>query len=126
MPGNDRSSAAVEVSTLRRRADFLKAARARRCTTPTLRLQGRHRTECESPAGIRFGLTCSRKIGNAVTRNRAKRRLRAVARELLPCCGRVGWDYVLVGRVGSTVESPIANLRDDFRTALGTIHRKPG
>ena len=49
---------------------------------------------------IRIGITASRKIGNAVARNRAKRRLRAAAREALPLSGRPGHDYVLVARAG--------------------------
>lgn len=112
------------VETLRRRSDFLRAARARRQSAASLLLQARKRRPDEgAPAEvIRVGFTCSRKIGNAVTRNRAKRRLRAAARALLPRLGRPGWDYVLVGRPGATNERDFALLLDDLHRALERIH----
>jgi ribonuclease P protein component len=110
------------VETLRRRADFLAAARGRRRMLPCFALQARARGPEEPAAGIRVGFTCSRKVGNAVARNRAKRRLRAVAREVLPEHGRPGWDYVLVGRAGATASRPYPQLRDDLAAALATVH----
>ena len=108
---------------LTRRAEFLAAARARRAGTPGFLLQARCRRAGEAdPETARVGFTCSRKVGNAVTRNRAKRRLRAVARAVLPAAGRPGWDYVLVGRPGATVERPYADLEQDLRGALARIH----
>ena len=68
-------------ATLTQRADFLSAAKARRQGTAGFLLQARRRGD-DGPA--RIGYTCSKKIGNAVARNRAKRRLRAIAREILP------------------------------------------
>ena len=85
-------------------------------------LQARKRTPDEDDAAIRVGFTCSRKIGNAVTRNRAKRRLRAVARDVLPAHARPGWDYVLVGRPGATVTRDYRALRDDLHAALRSVH----
>src|SRR6056297_3926134 len=101
---------------LRRRADFLAAARARRQGTRTMMVQGRDRRDGDP--GIRVGFTCSKKVGNAVARNRAKRRLRAVAREILPAYGQPGWDYVLIGRAKETAARPYAALRDDLIHAL--------
>jgi ribonuclease P protein component len=57
-----------------------------------------------------------------VTRNRAKRRLRAAAAEVLPAQAVAGWDYVLVGRPDATVGRPFPQLLDDLRTALGRVH----
>lgn len=113
--------------TLLRRADFLRAARAQRQGMSGFLLQARHRDPAETdPTAIRIGYTCSKKLGNAVTRNRAKRRLRAVARAVLPAAGRPGWDYVLVGRPGATVTRPFAELTADLDRALARIHRTAG
>jgi ribonuclease P protein component len=108
---------------LKRRADFLAAARARRSGTPGFLLQARRRADGEAePDTARVGFTCSKKLGNAVARNRAKRRLRAAAREVLPEAGRAGWDYVLIGRPGATAERPFPLLLDDLRQALARVH----
>ena len=120
--GSDINAGPPRIAVLRRRADFLRAARARRKGVAGLLLQARKRNPDEDDGVIRVGFTCSRKIGNAVTRNRAKRRLRAIAREVLPDHGRPGWDYVLVGRPGATVTRDYAALRADLHTALRAIH----
>ncbi|PPB80423.1 ribonuclease P protein component [Albidovulum inexpectatum] len=116
----------VRLEVIKRRSDFLKAARAQRRGMPGFLLQARRRASDEpDPSAIRVGFTCSRKVGNAVTRNRAKRRLRALAREILPQLGRPGWDYVLVGRPGATVTRDFAAMREDLIRALRRIHESP-
>jgi ribonuclease P protein component len=112
-------------TTLARRADFLAAARARWQSRPGMAVQARRRDPAEPAAGIRVGYTCSKKVGNAVARNRAKRRLRAAARAVLPTHGRPGWDYVLIGRTGATATRPFAALCDDLAIALRALHRDP-
>jgi ribonuclease P protein component len=108
---------------LRHRADFLRAASARRQGTQGFLLQARSRGDDSS--AIRVGFTCSKKIGNAVARNRAKRRLREIARAVLPTQAQPGWDYVLVGRPGATIDRDFALLLGDLTGALGRIHSQP-
>jgi ribonuclease P protein component len=112
------------LSVLRKRADFLRASRARRQGTAGFLLQARRRDASEGidSSTLRIGYTCSKKLGNAVMRNRAKRRLRAIARDVLPGHGRPGWDYVLVGRPDATVARDYTAMRADLLRALDKIH----
>jgi ribonuclease P protein component len=110
--------------TLSRRADFLRAAQARRQGTAGFLLQARLRRPDEPGAeALRVGYTCSKKLGNAVARNRAKRRLRALARLVLPQHGRPGWDYVLVGRPEATAARDFALMQTDLERALERVCR---
>jgi ribonuclease P protein component len=109
------------LTVLRKRADFLRAARARRQGTGGMMVQARKRGTDEA-SGIRVGFTCSKKVGNAVARNRAKRRLREVARMVLPLQGRDGWDYVLIGRAKTTADRPFELLKGDLIYALKKLH----
>jgi ribonuclease P protein component, eubacterial len=110
------------VERLKIRADFLRAAKGIRRVEGAITLE-----TCASPAPlpctVRVGFTASKKVGNAVIRNRAKRRLRAAASQLLPLLGRDGHDYVLVAR-GTTVARPFPALLSDITTALKAAHRK--
>lgn len=108
--------------TLNMRSDFLRAAQAGRAGTPAFLLQARQRSESEAP-GIRVGFTCSKRVGNAVARNRAKRRLREIARTVLPRLGRPGWDYVLIGKAEVTATHPFAQMLQDLESALDRVHR---
>jgi len=100
---------------LTRRADFVAANSATRKPMPGFVLLVRRRDDGD-PA-IRLGITVTKKIGNAVVRNRMKRRFRALARDLLPRQGIAGADHVLIGRAGG-VERDFAALCDELGSAL--------
>lgn len=122
------AAAAVGVTPLgrlKKRGEFLAAARkGRKAVTPGLVLQALRRKDGDDEARpARFGLTASRKVGNAVTRNRARRRLRAAAAELLPEFGRAGTDYVLIAR-GDTPARPYRELLQDLRSALAKVEEE--
>ncbi|MAM25890.1 MAG: ribonuclease P protein component [Rhodobacteraceae bacterium] len=123
--GEDPPAVSLRLHTIRQRRDFQRAARARSVAMPGFILQMRQRNPEEPaphPHALRVGFTCSRKVGNAVARNRAKRRLREVARLQLPTLGQPGADYVLIGRRGATAELPFTQLQTDFARALAILH----
>ncbi|MBJ80210.1 MAG: ribonuclease P protein component [Myxococcales bacterium] len=106
-------SAAVE--TLKRRHDFLRVAAAKNSRALRgLVLQASPNNNSED---IRVGYTASRRVGNAVTRNRARRRLRAAVGEVMPLHAARGFDYVVIARV-ATVARPFVALRGDLESAL--------
>ena len=108
---------------MKRRQDFLAASRGRRAVRPSVVVQARQR-EPEPYAPIRVGYTATRKVGGAVVRNRAKRRLRAAAAQALPHWGRAGWDYVLIARPGATAILPFAQLVRNLADAIREVHSR--
>jgi ribonuclease P protein component len=115
-----RPQEAQRLTTLTRRRDFLAANGGRRAPMPGFVLLVRPRGDDD--AAMRVGFTVTKKIGNAVVRNRMKRRLRALARELLPTRGLHGADHVLIGRSGG-IERAYDLLRDELTRALAKLAR---
>jgi ribonuclease P protein component len=107
--------AAPPISRLKTRAQFVAASKAKYVSRGAVTVQGRDRKDGDPRIGV--GFTATKKIGGAVVRNRAKRRLREAARHLVPLLGRPGWDYVLVARLGTPTRE-WGRLLDDVKNAL--------
>jgi len=101
------------VQVLQKRADFLAANKGLRVARAGFVLL----TRPNGAEAMRFGITVTKKIGNAVVRNRMKRRFRALVREILPDHGLAGHDHVLIGREGG-VERDFAKMRAELLVAL--------
>lgn len=104
--------------TLTKRSDFLAANRGKRAPMPGFVLLVRPRGDHDPT--MRVGFTVTKKIGNAVVRNRMKRRFRALAREMLPEHGIAGADHVLIGRAGG-IERDYASLAAELKRALKKV-----
>jgi ribonuclease P protein component len=120
--GADRANGAVHADRpqrLKRRVDFLAAAAGIKAPAKGLVLQVRARPDS---GAVRLGFTVSKRVGNAVERNRVRRRLREVAR--LNAAGRLkpGHDYVLIGR-RAALDVPFARLVEDFKSVLSRVAR---
>tara|TARA_X000001036_G_C20044123_1_gene548197 strand:+ start:34 stop:423 length:390 start_codon:yes stop_codon:yes gene_type:complete len=111
----------LSLERLTKRADFQVLTRSHRIHSTSFVLQSHNRND---RAPLRVGFTCSKKVGNAVARNRAKRRLRELARSVLPISGKIGHDYVLIGRSNATSTTKFAVMQTELETALKKLHLK--
>lgn len=109
-----------KISRLKRRSEFLRVRNGWVERRKSVVVEGRRRT---TGGHIGEGYTATKRIGNAVVRNRAKRRLRAAASILLPVQGCEGVDYVFVARM-DTAEIEWPRLLDDMKSALESISAK--
>ena len=103
----------MTLSVIQKRADFLAANRGLRVARPGFVLLARP----NGGQGKRLGITVTKKIGNAVVRNRMKRRFRELLRDALPAEGLADHDHILIGRAGG-VERDFAQLRTELSAAL--------
>lgn len=100
------------------RPDYVRVAGSgRRWVTPSFILQARRVADDRT---TRVGFTVSKKVGNAVKRSRARRRLKEAARLTLPKVAPQGWDLVLVGRTAA-LDYDFAKICSDLRWALGKL-----
>jgi ribonuclease P protein component len=104
---------------LTQRAEFLAAAKGQRVPAPGFILQA-HARKTDAPP--RFGFTVSKKVGNAVERNRVRRRLREIVRRHAALLAERGHDYVLIGR-RAALQAPFAEMAADFTGALTRLHK---
>ena len=104
---------------LKKRKEFLRAARGVKWVTPGLILQCWQRCDDSSS---RIGFTVTKRVGNAVVRNRVKRRLREAARQD-KAHAATGFDYVVIGR-RTTITRDFSDLEKDINGAFRGIHRK--
>jgi ribonuclease P protein component len=107
---------------LLRRRDFLAAAKAPAVSLPSFVMQARLRDD-DKPA--RVGFTCTKKLGNAVVRNRIRRRLKEAARLTMPDLVKPAHDYVLIGR-NLAENRGFEDLRKDIISALTKLHAGHG
>lgn len=119
-PSCTRPQEVVGLTSIRKRSDFLAANAASRVATPGFVLLVRPRGDGDNTK--RLGITVTKKIGNAVVRNRMKRRFRALAREVIAPDGQSGADHVLIGRAGG-VERDYTLLKTELGKALGRAIR---
>jgi len=103
------------IERMRKRPQFLACAQGASCAKGAVMVQALARQD--GSAIVRAGFTATKRVGGAVVRNRAKRRLREAARLLLPQFGHPGFDYVFVAR-GGTPNRPWPRLLDDVKSAL--------
>ncbi len=112
----------LALTTLKSRNEFLAVRGGARASVPVCLLEARKRKPGAIPfEGPRFGFTITKKLGNAVTRNRIRRRLKAALTTLESDFATSGFDYVVVARQAA-FNRPFADLMDDLRRALETVH----
>jgi ribonuclease P protein component len=107
----------LRAGRLPNRRDFLRVQGGQRCVMPGFVLQAAPTPADRPEAAARVGYTVSRKVGNAVERNRVRRRLREIVRQVIPGQARDDFDYVLVGRQAA-LDRDFADLRRDLVAAL--------
>lgn len=111
------------IGRLKTRSEFLFVKGGTRFATPSLVLQARRRLPDagESPPLARFGFTATKRLGTAVVRNRARRRLKEAVRLMAPTSAIEGYDYVLIAR-GGAVQRPFTEVIKDLQRALTKVH----
>lgn len=110
----------MSLVTLKTRAEFLRVRGGARCATPAFVLETRSRP-ADAASGPRFGFTITKKIGNAVVRNRIRRRLKAALAPLATVRAVATHDYVVIARQPA-FDIPFSQLQKDLERALQRVH----
>ena len=114
-----------KLTKITKKNEYLKMRSGLKISSPGFILQARYRENEDSvdQSSIRYGLTCSKRVGNAVKRNRAKRRLRALVNDIIPIKGLKGWDYVLIGKEQTTEKLSFKILEKNLIECLVKLHK---
>lgn len=108
----------TQLARIKKRPEYLAVANTRRkWVTPSFILQAKPGNSDSPP---RAGFTTSKKVGNAVIRNKARRRLKEAARKIIPSEAEAGWDYVFIGRQAA-ISYPFEKMISDIRWALAKL-----
>ena len=113
----------MRIETLKRRAQFQRVRGGGRYSHLAFVLEGKARTSSGDWNGPRFGFTVTKKVGNAVVRNRIRRRLKAALSELAADHAESSYDYVVVARL-QALDHPFADLKSDLKSAFDRVHAK--
>jgi ribonuclease P protein component len=121
-----RRPCAARLVTLKRRSDFLRVRQGARFSTPAFVLEAKPRMTVvpQASAEARFGFTVSKRVGNAVERNRIRRRLKAAVRDVADAHAKGDFDYVLIAR-RKALDARFQLLVSDLAKALGRVHVMP-
>ncbi len=118
----------MRLTTLKKSAEFKRVRGGQRSGNDAFLIEGKSQTgpashiRTDTPGDTRFGFTVTKKLGGAVVRNKIRRRLKSIVRDLDADAAAPGHDYVVVARRG-VVSQSYASLAADFRRALEKIHR---
>lgn len=119
----------MKLETLRKRNEFLRVRGGGRCSTHAFVLEAKQRTQTTGNqhcfnSGPRFGFTVTKKLGNAVRRNRIRRRLRAALQMVAMQAAKNHFDYVLIARAAA-YDMPFRDLSELMTKAFERAHQ-PG
>ena len=113
----------MKLTTLKKRAEFLRLRGGARCPTPSFVLETRPRTEKEKQcSSARFGFTVTKALGKAVDRNKIRRRLKAAVTDLAEKYAKPEYDYVLIAR-RAAIDTPFCTLKKDLERAFHRVHQ---
>ncbi|HMN38370.1 MAG TPA: ribonuclease P protein component [Hyphomicrobium sp.] len=116
----------LTLKTIKKRPDFLAVRGGARASVPCCLMEAKPRAPGGAPLeGPRFGFTITKKLGNAVARNRIRRRLKAAISQIAPLYAHDGFDYVLVARAAA-LDKPYAELVDELTRAFKGVHKPQG